>query len=170
MLFRSLRHDNADRRLMPLGREVGLVADDAWLAFQEKERQIRSAQDVLCRVRRGGRTLEELLRRPEVTWDTLVAEVPDLAALRLSPEAREQVEIEAKYAGYLARQEREVQRARRMEDRPIPPTLDYAAVPHLRAEAREKLARIRPRSLGQAARIAGIGPADLSVLLIHLAR
>jgi len=165
-----LRHDNADRRLMPLGREVGLVADDAWAALQEKERQIRSAQDVLCRVRRGGRTLEELLRRPEVTWDTLAAEVPDLASLRLSPEAREQVEIEAKYAGYLARQEREVQRARRMEDRPIPAGLDYTAVPHLRAEAREKLARVRPRSLGQAARIAGIGPADLAVLLIHLAR
>ncbi|MGB2755622.1 MAG: tRNA uridine-5-carboxymethylaminomethyl(34) synthesis enzyme MnmG [Phycisphaerae bacterium] len=165
-----LRHDNADRRLMPLGREVGLVADDAWAALQEKERQIRSAQDVLRRVRRGGRTLEELLRRPEVTWETLAAEVSDLESLRLSPEAREQVEIEAKYAGYLERQEREVQRARRMEDRPIPPTLDYAAVPHLRAEAREKLARIRPRSLGQAGRIAGIGPADLAVLMIHLAR
>jgi tRNA uridine 5-carboxymethylaminomethyl modification enzyme len=165
-----LRHDNADRRLMPLGREVGLVADDAWATLQEKERQIRSAQDVLCRVRRGGRTLEELLRRPEVTWETLLAEVPDLASLRLSPEAREQVEIEAKYAGYLARQEREVQRARRMEDRVLPAGLDYAAVPHLRAEAREKLGRVRPRSLGQAARIAGIGPADLSVLLIHLAR
>jgi len=165
-----LRHDNADRRLMPLGREVGLVADGAWAALQEKERRIRSAQDVLRRVRRGGRTLEELLRRPEVAWETLVAEVPDLAALRLSPEAREQVEIEAKYAGYLARQEREVQRARRMEDRPIPPALDYAAVPHLRGEAREKLARVRPRSLGQAARIAGLGPADLAVLMIHLAR
>jgi len=165
-----LRHDNADRRLMPVGREVGLVADDAWAALQEKERQIRSAQDVLRRVRRGGRTLEELLRRPEVTWETLVAEVPDLASLRLSPEAREQVEIEAKYAGYLARQEREVQRARRMEDRAIPAGLDYAAVPHLRAEAREKLGRIRPRSLGQAARIAGLGPADLAVLMIHLAR
>jgi len=165
-----LRHDNADRRLMPLGREVGLVADDAWAALQEKERQIRSAQDVLRRVRRAGRTLEELLRRPEVTWETLVAEVPDLESLRLSPEAREQVEIEAKYAGYLARQEREVQRARRMEDRVIPAGLDYAAVPHLRAEAREKLARIRPRSLGQAARIAGLGPADLAVLMIHLAR
>jgi len=165
-----LRHDNADRRLMPLGREVGLVADDAWVTLQEKERQIRAAQDVLRRVRRGGRTLEEVLRRPEVTWDTLVAEVPDLESLRLSPEAREQVEIEAKYAGYLERQEREVQRARRMEDRAIPPALDYAAVPHLRAEAREKLARIRPRSLGQAARIAGIGPADLAVLTIHLAR
>jgi tRNA uridine 5-carboxymethylaminomethyl modification enzyme len=165
-----LRHDNADRRLMPLGRDLGLVADDAWAALQEKECQIHAAQDVLRRVRRGGRTLEELLRRPEVTWDTLVAEVPDLESLGLSPEAREQVEIEAKYAGYLARQEREVQRARRMEDRAIPPVLDYATVPHLRAEAREKLARIRPRSLGQAARIAGLGPADLTVLMIHLAR
>ncbi|MGB2613681.1 MAG: tRNA uridine-5-carboxymethylaminomethyl(34) synthesis enzyme MnmG, partial [Phycisphaerae bacterium] len=128
------------------------------------------AQDVLGRTRRGGRTLEELLRRPEVTWSSLEAEVPDLASLRLSPEAREQVEIEAKYAGYLARQETQVQRARRMEDRVIPAGLDYSAVPHLRTEAREKLARIRPRSLGQATRIAGIGPADLAVLLIHLKR
>ena len=165
-----LRHDNADRRLMPIGREIGLVGDDAWCALQEKEREIRSAQDVLGRTRRGGRTLEELLRRPEVTWSSLEAEVPDLASLRLSPEAREQVEIEAKYAGYLARQETQVQRARRMEDRVIPAGLDYSAVPHLRTEAREKLARIRPRSLGQATRIAGIGPADLAVLLIHLKR
>ena len=165
-----LRHDNADRRLMPIGRKIGLVHDDAWCALQEKEREIRSAQDVLGRTRRGGRTLEELLRRPEVTWSSLEAEVPDLASLRLSPEAREQVEIEAKYAGYLARQETQVQRARRMEDRVIPAGLDYSAVPHLRTEAREKLARIRPRSLGQATRIAGIGPADLAVLLIHLKR
>ena len=165
-----LRHDNADRRLMPIGREIGLVGDDAWCALQEKEREIRSAQDVLGRTRRGGRTLEELLRRPEVTWSSLEAEVPDLASLRLSPEAREQVEIEAKYAGYLARQETQVQRARRMEARVIPAGLDYSAVPHLRTEAREKLARIRPRSLGQATRIAGIGPADLAVLLIHLKR
>ena len=165
-----LRHDNADRRLMPIGREIGLVGDDAWCALQEKEREIRSAPAVLGRTRRGGRPLEELLRRPEVTWSSLEAEVPDLASLRLSPEAREQVEIEAKYAGYLARQETQVQRARRMEDRVIPAGLDYSAVPHLRTEAREKLARIRPRSLGQATRIAGIGPADLAVLLIHLKR
>ena len=165
-----LRHDNADRRLAPIGREVGLVSDEAWQRVQEKERQIRAAQTVLRRVRRGGRRLEDLLRRPEVTWPALAAEVPDLALLGLSAEAAEQVEIEAKYAGYLARQEVQIERARRMEERPIPADLDYAAVTHLRTEAREKLARVRPRSLGQAARIPGVGPGDLAVLMIHLAR
>jgi tRNA uridine 5-carboxymethylaminomethyl modification enzyme len=165
-----LRHDNADRRLSPVGREVGLVGDEAWRRLEEKERQIRKAGDALRRTSRGGRTLEELLRRPEVTWASLAAEAPALAALSLSLEARRQVEIEAKYAGYLARQRAQVERARRMEGRPIPPDLDYTRVPHLRAEAREKLARVRPRSLGQAGRIAGIGPADLAVLMIYLHR
>jgi tRNA uridine 5-carboxymethylaminomethyl modification enzyme len=165
-----LRHDNADRRLTPIGREVGLVSDEAWRRVQEKERQIRAAQTVLRRVRRGGRRLEDLLRRPEVTWPALAAEVPNLALLGLSAEAAEQVEIEAKYAGYLARQAAQLERARRMEERPIPADLDYAAVTHLRAEAREKLARVRPRSLGQAARIPGVGPGDMAVLMIHLAR
>ena len=165
-----LRHDNADRRLTPIGREVGLVSDEAWRRCQEKDRQIRAAQEVLGRVRLGGRLLEDLLRRPEVTWQTLAAEAPELAGLGLWAEAAEQVEIEAKYAGYLARQEAQIERARRTEDRPIPADLDYAAVTHLRTEAREKLARIRPRSLGQAGRIPGVGPGDLAVLMIHLAR
>ena len=165
-----LRQDNADRRLTPIGREVGLVPDEAWRRFQEKDRQIRAAQEVLGRVRRGGRLLVDLLRRPEVTWQTLAAEVPDLAGLGIWAEAAEQVEIEAKYAGYLLRQETQIERARRMEDRPIPADLDFAAVTHLRTEAREKLARIRPRSLGQAGRIPGVGPGDLAVLMIHLAR
>ena len=165
-----LRHDNADRRLMPIGREVGLVPDEAWRRFQEKERRIAEVQAMLRSTRRGGRSLDGLLRRPEVTWRTLAAEVPDLAALQVPAEVIEQVEIEAKYAGYLARQQVQIERARRMEDRPIPSGLDFAAVPHLRAEAREKLARVRPRSIGQASRIAGIGPADLAVLMIHLAR
>ena len=165
-----LRHDNADRRLMPIGREVGLVADEAWRRFQEKERRIAEVQAILRSIRRGGRSLEAILRRPEVTWRTLAAEVPDLAAVLAPAEVIEQVEIEAKYAGYLARQQVQIERARRMEDRPIPSGLDFAAVPHLRAEAREKLARVRPRSIGQASRIAGIGPSDLAVLMIHLAR
>jgi tRNA uridine 5-carboxymethylaminomethyl modification enzyme len=163
-----LRHDNADRRLMPIGREAGLVADDAWQRLQEKEREIAAVQALLRATRRGIRTLEGILRRPEVTWQSLSSEEPALAPLKISPEAWEQVEIEAKYAGYLARQAAQIERARRMEERPIPPGLDYAAVPHLRAEAREKLARIRPRSLGQAGRISGIGPSDLAVLMIHL--
>ena len=165
-----LRHDNADRRLMPIGREVGLVPDEAWRRLQEKERQIAEVQAVLRRTRQGGRTLEDILRRPEVAWQTLMAETPGLAALAASPEAWQQVEIEAKYAGYLARQQAQIERARRMEERPIPPDLDYAAIGQLRVEAREKLSRIRPRSLGQASRIAGIGPADLAVLMIHLGR
>jgi len=163
-----LRHDNADRRLAAIGRQVGLVSDAAWRRVEAKERQIAEAQAVLARVRRDGRTLESLLRRPEVTWQTLLEDVPDLAALDICDEAARQVEIETKYAGYLARQEAQVQRARRMEDRPIPPDVDYSQVPHLRTEAREKLGRIRPRSLGQAGRIAGIGPADQAILMIYL--
>jgi len=165
-----LRHDNADRRLTPIGREAGLVPDDAWQRLQEKDRQIAAARTILRTTRRENRTLEDILRRPEVTWQILAAEVPALADLKISPEAWEQVEIEAKYAGYLARQAAQIDRTRRMEERPIPPDLDYAAVPHLRNEAREKLARVRPRSFGQAARISGIGPADLAVLMIHLGR
>ncbi len=163
-----LRHDNADRRLSPIGREVGLVSDEAWGRLQEKERQIGEARGLLRRVRRAGRTLEDVLRRPGVTWATLLADAPQVASLGVSAEAAREVEIEAKYAGYLARQEIQVQRARRMEDRAIPDDLDYALVPHLGTEAREKLARVRPRSLGQAGRIAGIGPADQAVLTIYL--
>ena len=163
-----LRHDNADRRLMPIGREVGLVSDETWRAFEEKERAVRAAQDLLAEVRLDGRTLEELLRRPDVTLDGLAARVPQLAALGLSAEAREQVEIEAKYAGYQARQSAQEARAQRMEGRPIPAGLDYAAIPHLRGEAREKLAAVRPRSIGQAGRIPGLGPGDLAVLMVHL--
>ena len=165
-----LRHDNADRRLMPIGRRIGLVSDESWQRLEHKEREVRAAQDLLRRARQDGRLLEDMLRRPDVTWESLVRRVPDLEALRLSPEAAREVEIEAKYAGYLARQQVQVERFRRMEDHPIPAGLDYAAMPHLRAEAREKLARIRPRSVGQAARIPGIGQADLAVLLVHLAR
>jgi tRNA uridine 5-carboxymethylaminomethyl modification enzyme len=165
-----LRHDNADRRLMPLGREMGLVPDDVWQRLEAKEREIAASHELLRNTRVAGRTLEDLLRRPEVTWESLAAEIPALAALNPSAEAREQVIIEAKYAGYLVQQHTHIERTRRMESRPIPPSLDYATVPHLRAEAREKLARIAPRSIGQAARIAGISPSDLAVLMIHLAR
>jgi len=163
-----LRHDNADRRLGPVGRRVGLLSPERWRRIEEKERQIGRARRLLREVRRGGRTLEAILRRPEVTWRTLVADVPGLADLDITPEAARQVEIEAKYAGYLARQEAQIARARRMEDRAIPPDVAYEHIPHLRTEAREKLARVRPRSLGQAGRIAGIGPADQAVLMAYL--
>jgi len=163
-----LRHDNADRRLSAVGRHLGLLPEARWQQVQEKERHIERARRVLRAHRRGGRTLEALLRRPEATWGSLEAEVPDLAALHVPPGAARQVEIEVKYAGYLARQARQVERARRMEDRAIPDDVDYGEVPHLRNEAREKLARVRPGSINQAGRIAGVGPADLAVLMVYL--
>ena len=91
-----------------------------------------------------------------------------MQSLTTPPDALEQVVLEAKYAGYIDRQAAQVERFQRLESRPIPPHFDYAAVPQLRAEAREKLSRIRPANLGQASRISGISPADLAVLLIYL--
>ncbi len=163
-----LRHDNADRRLVPLGREAGLVSDEAWRRTRAHEAEIEAGAAVLRTVRKDGRTLEELLRRPEVTLEALAAETPELARLGLSARAAEQLDIEAKYAGYLVREADRIARMRRMEDRPVPADLDYAAVPHLRGEAREKLARVRPATLGQAGRIPGLGSADLAVLTVYL--
>ncbi len=165
-----LRHDNADRRLMRHGRDCGLVPDAAWEALQEKEAQIAAAREVLTLRFLGGATLEQALRRPGTGYAGLEAADPVLRGLRLSPAARGQVEIEVKYAGYLERHRRERERFRRLEDCPIPPDLDYDGVRHLRCEARERLAAIRPRSLGQAARVAGVRPADVSVLMIHLGK
>jgi tRNA uridine 5-carboxymethylaminomethyl modification enzyme len=161
-----LRHDNADRRLTPLGRRVGLVSDDAWNRLQKKEEGIAQLLDTLRTHKHDGDTLERWLRRTGVEWERLLGWEPDLA--RFAPDVVEQVVLEAKYAGYLARQAAQVERFRRLESRPIPPHFDYAAVPQLRAEAREKLTRVRPASLGQAGRISGISPADLALLLLHL--
>jgi tRNA uridine 5-carboxymethylaminomethyl modification enzyme len=165
-----LRHDNADRRLTPLGRRVGLVGDDAWQRLQKKEEEIAALRTKLQVNHVEGRPLEAWLRRPDVTWE----QVHDLLfhetgyELTGSREAVEQVVLETKYAGYIERQAAQVERFRRLESRPIPAHFDYAACPQLRAEAREKLARVRPASLGQAGRISGISPADLAVLLLYL--
>ena len=107
-----------------------------------------------------------MLCRPEVTWADMVARLPELAAVR--PEVATQVTYDAKYAGYIARQQIDIARQQRLAARRIPANMDYETVPHLRAEAREKLARVRPVDLAQAARISGITPADLTVLLIRL--
>jgi tRNA uridine 5-carboxymethylaminomethyl modification enzyme len=165
-----LRHDNADRRLTPLGRRAGLVDDHRWQRLQGKERSITELSELLRNRRHEQQTLDHWLRRPETTWDQVCGYCPELAtvARRSAAEAVEQVVLETKYSGYIARQAEQVERFRRLESKPIPPHFDYAAVPQLRAEAREKLTRIRPASLGQAGRISGISPADLAVLLIYL--
>jgi tRNA uridine 5-carboxymethylaminomethyl modification enzyme len=163
-----LRHDNADRRLTPLGRHVGLVTDAAWHRYENKERAISRLTGFLKSHKHQGDTLAQWLRRTEVEWPQIEEMCPEVRALETPAEAREQVELEAMYSGYIGRQAEQVERFRRMESRPIPDRFDYAAVPQLRAEAKEKLGRIRPASLGQAGRISGICPADLAVLMMYL--
>ncbi|MCS6852918.1 MAG: tRNA uridine-5-carboxymethylaminomethyl(34) synthesis enzyme MnmG [Gemmataceae bacterium] len=163
-----LRHDNADRRLTPLGRRIGLVSDEAWERLQRKEAAIAQLTEFLRCKRHGTDTLEHLLRRPDVDWHRLCEVEPSLRSWPASPEVIEQVVLETKYAGYIDRQAAQIERFARLESKPIPPHFDYSAVPQLRAEARERLSRVRPASLGQASRISGIHPADLAVLLLYL--
>jgi tRNA uridine 5-carboxymethylaminomethyl modification enzyme len=165
-----LRHDNADRRLTPLARRAGLVTDQAWQRLQSKEIAMQALTRFLRSHRQGQHTLEEILRRPEVGWNDLCATDEQLREFQrnFSAEAIEQVVLETRYAGYIDRQAAAIERFQRLESRPIPAHFDYAAVPQLRAEARENLTRVRPTSLGQASRISGINPADLALLLFYL--
>jgi tRNA uridine 5-carboxymethylaminomethyl modification enzyme len=161
-----LRQDNADRRLTPLARQVGLIDDARWTRLTAKEAEIAAAVDVLEATRVGESTLARLLRRPETTWTNAVAQAPALATI--SREAALQVEYDVKYAGYVARQEIDVARQRRLADKRIPRGFNFAGIGQLRIEAREKLARVQPASLSQATRISGITPADIALLLVHL--
>jgi len=181
-----LREDNADLRLTPKGRELGLVDDERWRAFERKTKNIQRLQERLkeTRLRPGSEvaerlaavlknplqretTLLDLLRRPEVSLDSLQA-LGLLPADGYSEAEMEQVEIQAKYAGYIERQQAEIRRTQRYEDLPLPPSLDYHRVSGLSREVQEKLSRHRPATLGQAARIPGITPAAVSLLLVHL--
>lgn len=166
----QLRHDNADLRLTELGWRVGLVDAERWERFQRRRAAIDDLRQRLRAVRYQGETLERLLRRPPTTWAELMALDPALPPEADELGATQQVTIEAKYGGYIERQAEQVERFRRLEDKALPADLDYQAVPQLRAEAREKLLRVRPRSLGQAGRISGLHPADIATLLIYLKR
>ena len=108
------------------------------------------------------------MRRPEVTWQTLIDLCPELAALNLPARAARQVEISAKYVGYIRRQEQEVAKLSKVSNVRIPETFDYTACPQLRREAQDKLGRIKPHDLGQAGRVSGITPSDLAVLMLYL--
>jgi len=163
-----LRQDNADRRLMKYGHENGLISDDLWQRLQRKERAIAATHEYLARTYRDGVSLAQMLRRPGVTFDQLAESDPQLAALAPDAPTREQVEIEVKYAGYLRRQAQQIERFRRNEEKYIPDWLDYDAIPELRVEARQKLNAVRPRSLGQAARISGISPADIATVMVYM--
>jgi len=180
-----LREDNADRRLTPAGRRVGLVADDAWHRFEVKIDAIASGRERLRKIRispgdtatierlgletlKNGVALEELLRRPEITMTDLTALDLDLAALPVA--VQEQLEIDIKYAGYIERQGEQVERFRRGEGIAVPADFDYDRALALSAEVREKLKKIRPTTLGQLARVPGVTPAAVAIMSILLKR
>jgi len=185
----SLREDNADLRLTDVGRELGLIPDARWDAFNRKRdavaREIQRLQSTWINPRlldmasdgaqgmsREQYTLYDLLKRPQVSYRALMqaAQGSQADAPALDDVVAEQVEVQVKYAGYIARQQEEVQRAQQQETSAIPEDLDYDAVPSLSVEVRQKLKAVRPQTIGQAGRISGVTPAAVSLLLVHLKR
>jgi tRNA uridine 5-carboxymethylaminomethyl modification enzyme len=172
----TLRADNADRRLTPIGREAGLVDDARWERFGAKRRAVARAEELMAEARCGGRGLREELRRPDVSLARALAAAEgdaaaELAALRDAfPDALQSLAFDLRYAGYVAKERAALARMEQLEGRLIPEGLEYGSVSHLRQEARERLSAVRPRSLGQALRVSGITPADVTVLAIHLAK
>jgi len=161
----SLRQDNADSRLSQIGYDAGLLSKRRFDVFQKKKGQVDAELARIAKTRLGTDTLLQLLSRTEITYDTLPNRDENLP-----PEVAKQVEIAVKYAGYINRQTIDVERFVTLEEKQIPDTFDYATVPSLRMEARQKLTKIRPGTIGQASRISGVSPADISILAVWLKR
>ena len=181
-----LREDNADLRLTEIGRQIGLVDDDRYHQLEKKaaaiETELGRLQETLLKptpatlenlaslletgALKQPTSLAELLRRPELHYEQITKIVPPSEPL--PPAVTEQVEIQIKYDGYIQRQQRQIHQFKKLENFRIPDTFDYANVQGLKTEAREKLAKIRPASIGQASRLPGVSPADISILTIIL--
>lgn len=162
-----LRQDNADRRLTPIGYQLGLVDQKRYDRFCDKLERIEQAKRAVASLRIGDITGDKYLKRNEVTWDSLLEMFPE--SLSAFPaEIGLQVEYDTKYAGYVARQHVQVERQMKMMDKKIPLDFDYTTIISLRNEAKQKFSRIRPLNLDQASRISGITPADISLLLAYL--
>ena len=169
-----LRADNADRRLTPIARSFGLVDDDRWRRFQAADKAAQRAGRLFDTVRVDGVAISQLLQRPGVTLGSLLAGPPgpcdELAGLcRAQPAAVASRAVDARYAGYLRKEQKALERMQDLDRKLIPEDIDYDQVTHLRQEARQKLRAVRPRSLGQALRISGLTPADITVLGVFLA-
>ena len=184
----SLREDNADLRLTETGRRLGVVDEVRWARFEAKREAIAreserlkstwvnprnlpaaDAERVLGKAIEREYSLFDLLRRPDVDYTALMT-LPGAGEALNDVEVTEQLEIQAKYAGYVSRQDEEIARLRQYEDRPLPAEIDYQGIQALSIEIRQKLDQIRPATLGQAARVSGVTPAAVSVLLVHLKR
>ncbi|MDU4697361.1 MAG: tRNA uridine-5-carboxymethylaminomethyl(34) synthesis enzyme MnmG [Paenibacillus sp.] len=179
-----LRHDNADLRLTPLGHEIGLISEERYARFLDKKQKVEQEIERLkaTKIRpveinpllesigsapiQDGSNLLTILRRPEVTYAHIASISP--SDLELDEEMQEQVEIQIKYAGYIEKQLIHVERLQKMEKKKIPETINYDDIQGLAIEARQKLSKIRPISIGQASRISGVTPADISILLVYL--
>ncbi|MGH0677592.1 tRNA uridine-5-carboxymethylaminomethyl(34) synthesis enzyme MnmG [Bacillus luti] len=180
-----LRHDNADLRLTEVGREIGLIKDERYERFTNKKLQIEQEKERLSSIiikprpevqelirNTGGSELKDgirasdLLRRPEMTYEHIHLLVP--SEVELSDEVTEQVEIQIKYEGYIEKSLQQVERMKKMENKKIPEDIDYDAISSLASEARQKLKDVRPLSMGQASRISGVNPADISILLVYI--
>ena len=180
-----LRQDNADQRLTPIGHEIGLISEERYQNLLKKQELIKNEIDRIQHVNIGtsqniqnflkennstpltsGIKLVELARRPELSYKIL--EEIDEGRPELPEDVIEQVDIHVKYEGYIKRQERQVEQFKKMEEKKIPADINYAEIPSLRIEAKQKLEELRPDSIGQASRISGVSPADISVLLVYL--
>ena len=163
-----LRTDNADMRLMGIGHRLGLISSEAMRGLERKKQQIAGAMKYMETHWHEGKELLRHLRQPERAYRDVESLDAGLAALSLSDDEAQAIEVGVKYESYVERQNQQVEKWKRMERRFIPDGFDYGTVKGIRAESREKLSKVRPRSLGQASRIAGVTPADLSVLLLYL--
>ena len=154
---------------MKYGYRYGLISDQQWQKLVEKECAISGMLTYLNKKMTGPDTLAKILSRPDRTFEDIVNMDDYLRQQHISREVKEQVEIEVKYKGYIERQQQQIEKFKKMEDYKIPSWIDYDSVPELRKEARQKLSRIQPISLGHASRISGVSPADISILMIYLA-
>ncbi|MBT3199350.1 MAG: tRNA uridine-5-carboxymethylaminomethyl(34) synthesis enzyme MnmG [Phycisphaerales bacterium] len=171
-----LRADNANRRLTEIGRGVGLVSDERWARYKARQQATGRAEELMRQTKIGRKSVWQLLQEPQRLSSDVIAECPgpqgdELRSLHQhEPSAIDSLTVDARYEGYLIKDRSAARQTRDLESKVIPGDIDYNAISHLRAEARERLAEIRPRSLGQALRISGITPADITVLAVGLAR